>query len=181
MYVFTEMWLNDRDPDAATQLDGLALHQADRDPTLCGKTRGGGVFVYINTDWCNNSVLVFKSCSSLVEYAVVRCRPFYLPRELSSLHIVAVYIPPCANAKKALAALYRAISDHENKHPEGLIIVARDFNHANLKAVLPKFHLHVDFARRGPNMLDLVYSTIPRHTKQSPNPTLDTQTTFPFS
>ena len=62
--------------------------------------------VYINTDWCYNSVLISKSCSSLVEYAVVRCRPFYLLRELFSLHIVSVYIPPSANAEEALAVLY---------------------------------------------------------------------------
>ena len=112
-------------------------------------------------DWCNNYVLVSKSCSSLVNYAVVRCRPFSLQRELSSLHIAAVYIPPSANAKEELTALCGAISDLENKHPAGLIIVAGNFNHANLKAMLPKFHQHVDFETRGAKMLDLAYTTIP--------------------
>ena len=124
--------------------------------------------VYIN----NNSVLVFKSCSLLVEYAVARCRPFYLPRELSPLHNVVVYIPPSANAKEALATPYGAISDLENKHPEGLIIVAGDFNRANLKTALPKFHQHVDFATRGANMLDLVYTTIPGVYWAEPRPHL---------
>ncbi len=32
---------------------------------------------------------------------VVKCRPFYLPREFTAIVIVAVYIPPCANAKDA--------------------------------------------------------------------------------
>ena len=112
-------------------------------------------------DWCNNLVLVSKSCSSLVEYTVVRCRPFYLQRELSSLHIVAVYIPPSANAKEVLATLYGAVSDLQNNHSEGPLIVTGDFNHAVLKTVFPKFHQYVDFATRGANKLDLVYTTIP--------------------
>ena len=146
------------------QLDGLASHQADRDPTLCGKTRGGGLCVYINTDCCNNSVLVSKSCSSLVECAVVWCRPFYLQRELSSLHIVALWIPPSAYAEEVLAALYGTITDLENKHPEGLIILTRDFNHANLKA-------------EGRTCWTLFTPPYPVHTGPSPAPTLDTQTT----
>ncbi|XP_056433018.1 uncharacterized protein LOC130371308 isoform X2 [Gadus chalcogrammus] len=79
LFQHTETWLNDRVPDAAIQLDGLTSDRADRDSSLCGKTRGGGLCVFINTDWCNNSALVSKYCSSLVEYVVVGCRPFYLP------------------------------------------------------------------------------------------------------
>ena len=128
VYVYTETGLNDWVPDAAIQLDWLALHRADGDPKLCDKTRGGGLCVYIHADWCNNSVQVSKSCSSLMEYIVVRCGPFHLLRELSSLHIVAVYISPSANAKEALAALCGAINDLKNKHRKGQIIVAIDFN-----------------------------------------------------
>ncbi len=47
-----------------------------------------------------------------------------------------------------------------NKHnPDGFFIIAGDFNHANLKTVLPKFHQHVNFATRGNNTLDFVYTT----------------------
>ncbi|KAK3507001.1 hypothetical protein QTP70_034973 [Hemibagrus guttatus] len=45
--------------------------------------------------------------------------------------------------------------------PDGLFIIGGDFNHANLKSVLCKFHQHVDFATRGVNALDLVYTNIP--------------------
>ncbi|KAK3517436.1 hypothetical protein QTP70_010673 [Hemibagrus guttatus] len=41
-------------------------------------------------------------CSSLVEYMTVRCRPFYLPQEFTTVFIFGVYIPPSANAKEAL-------------------------------------------------------------------------------
>ncbi|XDV14228.1 hypothetical protein PO909_002405, partial [Leuciscus waleckii] len=91
----------------------------------------------------------------------VRSRPFYLPREFTSVIVIGVYIPPSANAKEALGELYGAISELQNAYPDGLFIVAGDFNHANLKSVLPKFHQYVDFATRGANMLDLVYTNIP--------------------
>ncbi|KAI4894684.1 hypothetical protein NFI96_032406 [Prochilodus magdalenae] len=102
VFVFTETWLSDRVPHAAIQLDGLASFRADRDSALWGKTRGGGLCVYINTEWCKNSVLVSSYCSPLVEFMIVRCRPFYLPREFTAVLIISVYIPPGATAKDAL-------------------------------------------------------------------------------
>ncbi|GAA6103466.1 complement C3-like [Tachysurus ichikawai] len=131
------------------------------------KTRGGGVRVYINTQWCKNSVLVSTYCSSSMEFVTVRCRPFYLPREFTTVFIVGVYIPHSANAKEALSELYGAISDLQNVHPDGLFIIVGD-----LKSVLPKFHQHVDFATRGENTLDLVYRNIPGVYPAEPRPHL---------
>ncbi|KAK3528891.1 hypothetical protein QTP70_012067 [Hemibagrus guttatus] len=48
-------------------------------------------------------------CSLLVEFVTVRCRPFYLPREFTTVFIVGVYIPPSANAEEALCKLFGAI------------------------------------------------------------------------
>ncbi|KAI4877186.1 hypothetical protein NFI96_006968, partial [Prochilodus magdalenae] len=132
VFVFTETWLSDRVPDTAIQLDGLALFRVDRDSALCGKTRGGGLCVYINTEWCKNSVLVSSYCSPLVEFMIVRCRPVYLPREFTAVLIISVYIPPGATTKAALCELYSAISGLQNTHPDGLFIVAGDFNHVTL-------------------------------------------------
>ncbi|KAF7691456.1 hypothetical protein HF521_011753, partial [Silurus meridionalis] len=64
-----------RVPDAAIQLDALTVFRADRNAALCCKTRGGGVCVYINTEWCKNSVLVSSYCSSLVEKTLCRVNP----------------------------------------------------------------------------------------------------------
>ncbi len=58
VFVFTETWLNNNIPDSAIQLHGLTCYRADRDTALSGKTRGGGLCVYINKEWCNNAVLV---------------------------------------------------------------------------------------------------------------------------
>ncbi len=102
----------------------------------------------------------------------VKCRPFYLPLEFTAIVIVAVYIPPCANAKDALRELYSAISEQQINNPDGFFIIAGDFNHANLKTVLPKFYQHVNFATRGDNTLDFVYTTVKNANKAVPRPHL---------
>ncbi len=102
----------------------------------------------------------------------VKCRPFYLPREFTAIVIAAVYIPPCANAKDALRELYSAISEQQTNNPDGFFIIAGDFNHANLKTVLPKFYQHVNFATRGNNTLDFVYTTGKNAYKAEPRPHL---------
>ncbi len=139
---------------------------------LITESRGGGLCVYINKEWCNNAAVISKHCSSLVEFMFVKCRPFYLPREFTAIVIVAVYIPPCANAKDALRELYSAISEQQTNNPDGFFIIAGDFNHANLKTVLPKFNQHVNFATRGNNTLDFVYTTGKNAYKAVPRPHL---------
>ncbi len=175
VFVFTETWLNNNIPDSAIQLHGLNCYRADRDSSLSGKTCGGGLFVYINKEWCNNSAVISKHCSSLMEFMFVKCRPFYLPREFTAIVIATVYIPPCANAKDALRELYSAISEQQTNNPDGFFIIAGDFNHANLKTVLPKFYQHVNFATRGNNTLDFVYKK--SHTKLNPALTSGTRIT----
>ncbi len=73
VFVFTETWLNDNILDSAIQLCGLSCCRADRDSSLSGKTRGGGLYMYINKEWCNNAAVLLKHCSSLVEFRVVKC------------------------------------------------------------------------------------------------------------
>ncbi|XP_049340016.1 uncharacterized protein LOC125804732 [Astyanax mexicanus] len=168
------MWLTNSIPDSAIEVSGMLCYRADRDAGLSGKVRGGGVCVYINTAWCNNAALISSYCSPLVEFAVVRARPFYLPRELSSVYRIAVYVAPSANANganaNALQELYPVISKLQNSHPDGLFIVAGDFNHSNLKALLPSFHQHVDFPTRGANLLNCVYTNIPGSYRAEPRP-----------
>ncbi len=46
--------------------------------------------------------------------------------------------------------------------------MAGDFNHVNLKTVLPRFEQHVKCATRGNNTMDCVYSNIPKGYRASP-------------
>lgn len=76
--------------------------RADRTLEGSGKTRGGGLCIYINKAWCTNSAIVGSHCSANLEFLMVKCRPFYLPREFTSTIITAAYIHPDADAKLAM-------------------------------------------------------------------------------
>lgn len=52
-----------------------------------------------------NAVLDSSYTLLLVEFMTVKCRLYYLPREFSTMLIVKVYMPLCANAKGALSEL----------------------------------------------------------------------------
>jgi hypothetical protein len=60
---------------------------------------------------------------------MIRCRPQYLPKELSSIFFVAVHLPSKTDAgtKTSLNELYLAICKEENAQPDAALLVARDF------------------------------------------------------
>ncbi len=102
----------------------------------------------------------------------VKCRPFYLSREFTAIVIVSVYIPRVQTLRMRFVKLYSAISEQQTNNPDGFFIIAGDFNHANLKTVLPKFYQHMNFATRGNNTLDFVYTTEKNVYKTVPRPHL---------
>ncbi len=63
-------------------------------------------------------------------------------------------------------------ANNKQTTPMAFFIIAGDFNHANLKTVLPKFYQHVNFATRGNNTLDFVYTTEKNAYKAVPRPHL---------
>lgn len=91
--IFTETWLDYTTPDAAIELAGLTVYRADRTADS-GKKIGGGLCIYTNNSWCTNTIVVERCCCPDVEFMLLKCRPFYLPREFSVVYICAVYIPP---------------------------------------------------------------------------------------
>ncbi|XP_078236763.1 uncharacterized protein LOC140702313 [Pogona vitticeps] len=111
-------------------------------------------------------------CSPDLEYLAVKCRPFYLPREFNVVIIIAIYIPHDANTTTSLSCLLTAISKQQQAYPDGVLVVAGDFNQANLKTILPNFYQYVDCPTRGENTLDQVYSNIMHGYKTKPLPSL---------
>ena len=93
-------------------------------------------FVSLNLGWTRTwkiyTLPVKRFSSPELNDLMISCRPWYLPREHSSIFFSrAVYLPPQTDAgpKTALNQLYRAISKQEHAHPE-----AGDY-----KAVFPSF------------------------------------------
>ncbi|KAL0147888.1 hypothetical protein M9458_056809, partial [Cirrhinus mrigala] len=170
--IFTETWLNSDISDNAIALAEHNTFRADRMADDSGKTRGGGLCIYVNKAWCTNSVIIGKHCSANLEFLMVKCRLFYLPREFTSTIITATYIPPDADAKLAMNELHAAISKQQTIHLEAAFIVAGDFNHSNLKTVLPKFHQNIFCHTRGNKTLDHLYTNMAEAYTVTPLPHL---------
>ncbi len=90
----TETWMSAMVPDSAIELTGFSVHRSDRTKELTGKSRGGGVCFYINNLWCDErNIHSIKSfCFPDLEFHMLLCRPFWLPREFTAIIITAVYI-----------------------------------------------------------------------------------------
>lgn len=104
--------------------------------------------IYVHNNWCAATDIIGTYCSPDLEYLAPTCRPFHIPTEFTAVLISAVYIPPQANAKQALEELHTATSSQLNAYPEGIVIVAGDFNHVDLNVVLPKFSKNISFPTR---------------------------------
>jgi hypothetical protein len=102
---FSETWLLDKIPLMGILLDGFSIHWADRTVDSV-KSRGGRVCLFINNKRCADSsaVELFNHCSSVLEYLMLKWRPFYLPKEFPAVIVTVVYIPPqdTKNNKMAL-------------------------------------------------------------------------------
>eukprot|EP00061_Rhincodon_typus_P012941 g39007.t1 len=152
-------WLTPAIPDYALQADGFSIHCMDHTASL-GKVKGSGVCFLINTSWCSDIATLANHCSPEQEYLKVKCRPYFLPQEFTSAVLTAVYIPPHADVKNALDKIYTTTNPLQTKFPKALFIVAGDFNQANLKQVLSKYHQHISCPATGQNILDHCYTTI---------------------
>lgn len=90
----------------------------------------------VNRGWCKSVSIVplIRSCTPNLKLLTLKCNPHYLPWEFTSVIISVVYIPPQADMDIALhELLHEALTQHQSKHRDVVLIVAGDFNSANLK------------------------------------------------
>ena len=130
----SEIWLTSLVPDTVvTPAEHFSLFYMDRTEDS-GKTRGGGVCFMINNNWCSpkETKILLNSCSPHLEHLTIMCRPFFLPQEFTSVISTAVYIPPQADTNKALSVFHNVTTGLQNRHSDAALIVAGDFNKANL-------------------------------------------------
>ncbi len=111
--IITETWLDSAISDAAIDLQGRTVYRADRTADS-GKSKGGGVCIYVSNTWCTFTDIIKTHCSPDIEYLILKCRPFYVPRLFTAILITGVYIPPRANAKMALEELHNIINSQMN-------------------------------------------------------------------
>ncbi|KAK3522872.1 hypothetical protein QTP86_005686 [Hemibagrus guttatus] len=169
---FTETLVNPAVPDHAIQpAEFFSVHRMHR-RLESGMSSGGGLCLMVNSSWCNSaSVPLTHSCTPNLELLTIKCRPFYLPQEFTSVIISAVYIPPQADTDTALYELNEALTQHQTQHQDAVLIVAGDFNSANLKLAAPNFYQHITCPTKGERTLD----------KAQSHPRLENLTTPTFS
>ena len=89
IFAISETWLGDVIPDEFMHIDGYITYRQDRNPML-GRTRGGGLIVYVNSD------LTTTHCPSLsvqnyhVEILTIKLKL----TNVRDIYIMAVYRPP---------------------------------------------------------------------------------------
>ena len=139
VFCFSETWLTPSHPDSSLQPPGFTVYRQDRDPAITKMHKGGGVCFLINNNWCTDIRIISSGCTPDMEYLTIKCRPFYLPREFSSVTLTSAYIHPRADTctDVALTGLSEVISNYENADSGTLSKVAGDFNKANSSSTLP--------------------------------------------
>ncbi|XP_039874560.1 uncharacterized protein LOC120725650 [Simochromis diagramma] len=157
---FTETWLTPTVSDqAVTVLDSFFVLRTDR-TAESNKTKGGGVCFMVNRKSCDARSIsaLCSGCLPHLEFLSIKCRPFCLPRKFTSVIATVVYIPAQADTGMALSELHDELSSLQNKDPGAALIVAGDFNKANLRQVIPNFYQHVSCPLRGDRILDHCYT-----------------------
>ncbi|KAI2646918.1 Ornithine carbamoyltransferase [Labeo rohita] len=146
----------------ANKQDGLTLLLSNRrDVANCS------VLCFTET-WLNESVpdsrwytdtkIISTICSTNLELLTIKCRPFHLPGDFTSVILVAVYIPPQAAANEAAQQLTAHIMQLENSYPDSTTLFLGDFNHVDMRKTMPRFKQQVKVMTRLDNILDQSYS-----------------------
>ncbi len=108
------------DQDADVSIDGFgAPFCLDWQAKVTRKTQGGGVYLYINKQYCNPCSVTVRECVCTpdVKLSSVSLRPFYLPREFSQVFITIVYIHPKANVTSGLSIIFDEVQKLRHFHP----------------------------------------------------------------
>ncbi|KAK7922573.1 hypothetical protein WMY93_009475 [Mugilogobius chulae] len=173
LMLFTETWLTTHIPDSAIAMDNFHLLRADR-TAESGKKKGGGLAVFVNEKWCKPGHCVVKEqrCNKDIELLAVSMRPYYLPREFTHVIVIAVYVPPSANAETACETLLSCTSTLQTQHPQALFLISGDFNHSSPASVLPTFTQYVTCPTRDNRTLDLFFVNAKEAYSSSPLPPL---------
>ena len=154
----SETWLTEdqADPD----IPGFSVFRRDRCSLTTGKSRGGGVCIFVNNKWCSNVTVKETFCHEDIELLSLALRPFYLPREFPQIFITVVYIHPRANYKSAANILSNVYHKLASQSPETPSFLLGDFNQCKLNSALPGLKQYVDVKTCGDNILDRCYGAL---------------------
>lgn len=164
--VITETWLNSK----SVQFEGIINHFRERSPFhIIVKNReartGGGVAVIVRKEKGHASEFICSTSLQSLEVLPVACSVKGFAKKLL---IVAVYRPPKERAAPLSSALNDLVHEAKLKYKDPYIIVAGDFNRAEVKLfrrghkdLLQLVEEPTFYSVRGkPGILDLVFSNL---------------------
>ena len=91
--VFTESWFHQDISGLLVELEEFSLIPSDR-TEQSGKSRGGGICMFLNESWCRNYTVCGTVCIADVELLCISLRTFYLLREFGIPSYVQSMSPP---------------------------------------------------------------------------------------
>ncbi|XP_036944052.1 uncharacterized protein LOC119013532 [Acanthopagrus latus] len=123
IFCFSETWLHSNIPDNSVCVPGYSVVRGDRDWSTSRKKKGGGLALYVSERWCNPGHVTVKErlCTPDIELLAVGMRPYYLPREFMSTIVIAVYIPPSADAALACEVISSTAAKLQTDHPDAFM------------------------------------------------------------
>uniref|UniRef100_A0A2D4KGT6 Uncharacterized protein n=1 Tax=Micrurus paraensis TaxID=1970185 RepID=A0A2D4KGT6_9SAUR len=87
---FTATWLNAQiHGDNTIYIPGFQIFRSDRIEEISGKTKGGGLCLYISNSWSQDITIIYKFCDEILESLHINCKPFY-SHGFSSFLLIAV-------------------------------------------------------------------------------------------
>ena len=119
--------------------------------------------MFMNEKYCKPTHISVKGklCSKDAEILAISLRPYYLPREIYSIRLFIVYIPPAADTKVASELIHGFVIQAETESPESAKFILGDFNSCGLTSdSLPNYHQYVDCPTRQNSCIDLCYGNI---------------------
>ena len=107
-----------------------------------------------------------------LELISVSLRPRYLPREFGRVYVLVVYAPvfDTPSAIKAGKTIADVIYDLQLTAADAPCVIAGDFNHCDLRKIIPSLRQYVSFPTRKNSTIDPCYGNIPHAYKSYPLP-----------
>lgn len=169
LLVLTETWLHKDIPNSLIELEGFSLVHADKEETS-GKSRGGGICVFVSDCRCKNYTVRETVCIPNIELLCISLRPFYLLREFGNIIICSACVPSSGNVAQAAARIADCIHNQQQRTPRAMVFIIGDFNHFKLEPSLPGLHQYIKCGTRDNIVLDECFGKIRNAYRARPKP-----------
>ena len=158
----TETWLTAETPDSFCNLFGYLFYRNDRIERM-----GGGVGCYVKTGIFSRLIdpPVLKKLNFEVLWLALR--PSVLPRPLSVVIVLVVYVPPwydVASKKSLIDYLVNCVDYLNSVYANALFLMTGDFNslETSFFSRLLHFKQIITGKTRGKNTLDKIFTNFPK-------------------